>query len=261
MDIVNSNPVNETHANVKRSRSTFKLHQKIFDTHRFGEYHPHFVFDGVPSDKLPIRSMHNARSFTLKAPLMQDIQMHKDYFMVPLRSILPLNADKIITNPTIGDDVPADSYTNVVDFIDKIRSVFTAFKVAILSYDVSSVGFDNSARAGALTFIFKQLVFVESVFSSGSLLSSLGCNLNSNFYIADTDNDSFKVVGRCYIDKFFDFFVGLVSSTLVSNSINLTVTIDGTNYTLSPSSTVLNSLFKLILIVAILLFLFLFRFC
>ena len=52
-ELVNSNPINETHANVKRSRSVFPLKQMILDTHRFGEIHPHLVIDGITSDKLP----------------------------------------------------------------------------------------------------------------------------------------------------------------------------------------------------------------
>lgn len=174
-ELVNKNEINETHANVKRSRSTFPLKQVILDTHRFGEYHPHLVIDGVTSDRLPWRSSHVARSYTLKAPLMQDIQMHKDYFMVPLRAILPLQADRIITNPTIGTDVPTDAYCNVENFNSKIDTVASV----LLSSVTSELSEETPDFKDVLTNYFKYLVLLESIYSHGSLLASLGCDLCS----------------------------------------------------------------------------------
>lgn len=174
-ELVNKNEINETHANVKRSRSTFSLKQVILDTHRFGEYHPHLVIDGVTSDKLPWRSSHVARSYTLKAPLMQDIQMHKDYFLVPLRAILPLQADRIITNPTIGSDVPTDAYCNVENFNSKISDIADGF-VTSIEMILDSEMFEFKL---AVTRYFQYLVFLESIYSHGSLLASLGCDLCS----------------------------------------------------------------------------------
>ena len=186
-ELVNSNPINETHANVKRSRSVFPLKQMILDTHRFGEIHPHLVIDGVTSDKLPFRSSHVAKSYTLKAPLMQDIQMHKDYFMIPLRAILPMQADRIITNPTIGDDVPSDAYTNVENFVGKIQTVSST----ILSAITTEMEEDTPSLILINTLFMKWLVLMESVFSDGSLLASLGCNLSEclRFYHKSTGDE------------------------------------------------------------------------
>ena len=96
---VQGNSQNVPEANVPRTRSTFPLSYHLMDTHRFGEYHPHYVEDGVKGDVLPIRSSHNVMSFTLKSPLMQDISMKKDYFSVPMESILPFNWWKFFENP------------------------------------------------------------------------------------------------------------------------------------------------------------------
>ena len=104
-EIVNGNPQNENpHKNV-RTRSTFPLQYHAFDTFRFGEYHPHFVMEGVAKDKISFRSSHDLRSYTLGAPLMEDISMKKDYFHVPMTAILPLNWDKFFANPVKGQDV------------------------------------------------------------------------------------------------------------------------------------------------------------
>lgn len=218
-EIVNGNPVNETHANVKRSRSIFPLKQMILDTHRFGEIHPHLVIDGVTSDKLPFHSSHSARSYTLKAPLMQDIQMHKDYFMVTLRSILPLQADRIITNPTIGDDVPSDAYTNVSGFISKIKDIHSEFVSMITTEAAKDTPDINLIN----TLFLKKLVLLEAIFSNGSLLASLGCNLSTCCNVSDTDS---RV--DLSIDDFVDLVFRFISSEILTK--NLFVTIDSVTY-------------------------------
>lgn len=227
-EIVNGAAINETHARVQRSRSTFPLKQVILDTHRFGEYHPHFVLDGITSDKHPIRSQHTARSMNLKAPLMQDIQMHKDYFMVPLRAILPLNADKIIANPPLGDDVPVDAYTNVVDFISKIKSVHDKLYYKVDTIDTSVA----NNRQLFVEYLLKDLVFLESVFSAGSLLASLGCDLSRNFRCHEVDPAIFSTSDYYSIDALFDNILRL----FVSYFEGMVVYIDNNYYMVSSLS-------------------------
>lgn len=212
MEIVNSNPLNEPQHGSKHSRSSFPLEQFILDTHRFGEYHPHLVLDGVSSDSLPFRSKHNTRSYTLRAPLMQDIQMHKDYFLVNLRAILPFQAERFITNPTIGDDIPSDAGTAVEDFLPKIDSL-----VSSLFGTISSVS-DSELIA---TYYTKLLVFLESIFSDGSLLASLGASLSECL--------SFQKAGDILrIDDYFDYYMSELLSRLQDRQ--FTVTIDGDSF-------------------------------
>lgn len=220
-ELVNKNQINETHANVKRSRSTFPLKQVILDTHRFGEYHPHLVIDGVTSDKLPWRSSHVARSYTLKAPLMQDIQMHKDYFLVPLRAILPLQADRIITNPNIGSDVPTDSYCNVENFNSSIDS----FLVRWVSYLSSLLGSSPIDAKSFLGSYFKYLVLLESIYSHGSLLASLGCDLCSCL-VMESHRDS---AAERSIDYAFDAICRDFWTAMGTNKY-FSVLVDGVTY-------------------------------
>lgn len=227
-EIVNGAAINETHANVQRSRSTFPLKQVILDTHRFGEYHPHFILDGITSDKHPIRSQHVCRSMNLKAPLMQDIQMHQDYFLVNLRSILPFNADKIITNPTQGDDVPSDAYTNVVDFISKIERIHNVFFNYIDNLD-TSVG---TNRQLFVQYLLKHLVFLESVFSAGSLLASVGCDLSRNLRCYEQNPVIFATDDFYSIDSLFDSVIRI----FVSRFDGMIVYLDNNYYKVSNVS-------------------------
>lgn len=224
-EIVNGASINNAAPHTLVNYSTFPLEEKFLDTHRFGEYHPHLVIEGVPGDKQPWRCVHDARSYTLKAPLMQDIQMHKDYFMVTMRSILPLQAERIIKNPKIGDDVPADSYTSVPIFLRTYYDVCRKF------YSLANSYINNSDYAQALTCYLKYLVLVESVWSRGSLLASLGCNLASTLVVTDYSDPSESK--KLEFDDYFDF----VMIKLFQAFPSIVVIIDGTTYkvTASPS--------------------------
>lgn len=217
-ELVTGNAINDTHAKVNRYSSQFPLRQLVLDTMRFGEYHPHLCLDGITSDKLPIRSSHDTRSYSLKAPLMQDVRCNKDYFEIPLRAILPNNADKIITNPTLGDDVPADSYTNVANFV----GVFQAYLSS--SWDVVvSDWMENPASA--MTGFVKMVVLCESIFSYGSLLSSLGCSLSASLEMVHYNPRETHLS----IDDFVDLLCSRFVDKL-SNGRKLEVTLDGRFY-------------------------------
>lgn len=219
MEIVNSNPLNEPQHGSKHSRSTLALEQFILDTHRFGEYHPHLVLDGVSTDSLPFRSKHNTRSYTLRAPLMQDIQMHKDYFLVNLRAILPFQAERFITNPTIGDDLPSDAGSAVENFLPKVKSLLQS--IYNFAFDVDP---DDPDWAYVATYYTKFLVLAESIFSDGSLLASLGASLSDclHFYPADNESETMK------IDDYLDFYMSELVSRLPEAG--LTVSIDSDTF-------------------------------
>ena len=169
---VQGNSQNVATANVPRTRSTFPLSYHFFDTHRFGEYHPHYVENSVKDDDLPIHSSHKVMSYTMKSPLMQSISMKKDYFAVPKEAILPMNFQKFFENPVIGDDVTDDVGCGVDSFWYKVYSLMDNLKSCISSLFASSSTSDNSA----LNAIFRFLVIGEYFYSNGNLFSSLGCH-------------------------------------------------------------------------------------
>lgn len=222
-EIVNGVGINKADAHVSKHHSTFALKEVFMDTHRFGEYHPHFVLDAWEGEKHPVRCVADTRSYTLKAPLMQDITMNKDYFMVNMRSILPLQAERIRTNPTLGDDVPADAYTSVSSFVSKVIAFASSFDAAIA--DSSSSG-TNPDQDLCFELILKKIIFLESVFSRGSLLASLGCNLSSCLVVRYT-------VGANSFDLDIDSLVddcGSAIATLLGSGSSLSVQIDNTTY-------------------------------
>lgn len=180
-EIVEKKPNIEANDKVIRGHSFFPLNYKFANTLRFGEYSPHFVMECVNNDKINLRCGHNIRSYTLKSPLMSDIQIKKDYFNVPMEAILPMNWDKIYTAPVIGDDItPQD--VNCILRGDSIREFILNYKTwRNLYYSSADPNYDYLA-----TLDLKVILMLESIFSKGSLASSLGMHLSGLIH-ADVD--------------------------------------------------------------------------
>lgn len=163
------------------------LSYHLAGTYRFGEIAPHFVAEVENNDKWPLRSAHNVRSFNLKAPMLSEIFLRKNYFQIPMEAILPLNWDKVITPPVNGEDVDAQEVNCVLaDFPGKLRSFFLDALLADPLAEFSPE--DVSSFNDALQFCLKFWVAAEYFFSAGSLFSSLNIHLSS-LYNGNFDND------------------------------------------------------------------------
>lgn len=207
MEIVAKNPINDVKNNPLNTHSNFDLNYPFLQTHRFGDLHPHFVANVVPNDKrFEFRSVSESRSYTLKAPLMQDIYKRKDYFQVDRRAILPIAAPLLEANPTIGDDVDASEVgTSVKNFPYNSKNLLE--KLLDVITDVNSLGFSDSERLEA---VFYFCFCGEYFYSRGSLLANLGCNLSSLCTITD---DTPKYIS---FDYFVDQVFEVISQFLVS---------------------------------------------
>lgn len=223
-EIVQGTSANNTNPHVSKHHSRFPMKEVFFDTHRFGEYHPHFVVNAWESEKHPVRCVSDTRSWTLKAPLMQDIVMNKDYFMVTQRAILPFQSERVRMNPNIGDDVPTDAYTSVSAFVQKVVDFATSFNSEIASYTPS--GSPDSLKH--TTLCLKKAIFLESIFSRGSLLASLGSNLSSCLTVR---NVSGSVITDRNIDKTIDECCRLIAADIAANG-PWKARIDSTAYTI-----------------------------
>lgn len=166
--------------NAPTSRSRYDLGYHNYITPSYGKITPFFSFEGVAGDKIPIRSSHKVRSYTMKSPLMSDVYLQKDFFAVPMECILPLNWQKIFANPVVGDDVNSDECNCVLN------------PSKILAEGVSTIINCFESGAGWLPARgLNQLFMLEKLASKGSLFSLLGINLWSAYYInAGTFNDT-----------------------------------------------------------------------
>ncbi len=156
--------------NAPTSRSKFDLSYHNFITPSYGKITPFMSLETVAGDKIPIRSTHKVRSYTLKSPLMSDVYMQKDFFAVPMECILPLNWQKIFANPVVGDDVDATQCNCVFNpktLLDALQGIPTFF----------------GTGAGWLPAKgLNRLFLAEKLVSKGSLFSNFGINLWSSMF-------------------------------------------------------------------------------
>ncbi len=156
--------------NAPTSRSRFDLSYHNYITPSYGKITPFLSLEGVAGDKIPIRSSHKVRSYTMKSPLMSDVYLQKDFFAVPMECILPLNWQKIFANPVVGDDVNADDCNCVFN------------PSLTLTHVLDFRGFLNSGAKQNIAQAFNYLFLGEKLLSKGSLFSNFGINLWSVFY-------------------------------------------------------------------------------
>lgn len=157
--------VNRQGVYVPRTHNTFDNSYHHFKTQKFGQLEPFFVMEGVSGDKIPLHSTHNVRSLPMSSPFLSDLKLNKDYFMVPMQSILPNSWEYIFKNPTQGDDVPDDAnclFPLVTEDFNFILDGLNFLKDPNLDLDVK----------------FRWLLVMEMFCSQGSLLSMLGYHLN-----------------------------------------------------------------------------------
>lgn len=216
--------VSEPAALVPRTSSYFPdTAYRVMGTQQFGTYYPFFAMETVPSDAITFGNSHRVRSYTLKAPLLSDVFLRKDYFCVYNEAILPFNWDKVYTNPVVGDDVATD-----------VNSVMPAFFSTGLNYLRRIVGnlatllrfeghedVSDEEVVNNLCSILQTLVFLERFFSDGALINVLGCNLSGYFVCTDNTAERPENLG---FDFLFDTVVSVLDSSdllLAVNKVNL----------------------------------------
>lgn len=203
-------PQNDAQASGRHRQNFFDNSEQRFMTARFADVTPFLAFDCVPGDRHTFKTNMRLRSYTLASPLMSTLTMSKDYYAVPLSSILPNTFEKFYANPIKGDDVPQGVYCYgevpiraILTYINTIASPNTANTPPTLT----STNYWNCLALFAL---------LSNIVSSGSLLSSLGFhtqNLMLQYVKEDSVSRTISGSGRVqsspisYRFRTFDEFV------------------------------------------------------
>lgn len=200
--IQKNNPVNDPTLKPVKGHSLFKPNYSLFTTQQFGLIQPHMVAEVVPDDKkVQFRSGTDIDTFSLKAPLMVPVNAHKDHFFVPMRAILPINADLVVTNPLTGDDVDASQVKPMFtfDMISSLsRSQLFSDKLQFCKESITGVlpesednpdGYGmNSYCAWVLAGLLYSHMYLAPFCSRGSLASNLGYELDFVLWPQDATN-------------------------------------------------------------------------
>lgn len=187
-DVAPSMPQNEAPRKTPHNRSTFPYSYRFLDTHRFGEVHPFMVMETVPRDHIEYHPSQDVRSYTMQAPLMEDLAQRRLLTFTPMEAILPFNWDKWYTNPVQGNDV--DENVGCVDpfFWERVALFIGNFYTRMTN---STNGYLNSVAPSAetvMTAISRWIFIGEAWFSNGSLLSSLGIHGAARWRAFDQGN-------------------------------------------------------------------------
>lgn len=212
--------VNDPGQTRSRNYNKFPCSYSHFNTLRYGEISPFFVFEGVEGDKVPFSSKHEMRTYTLSAPLMSDIRMNKDYFLVPLQAILPHAWELIYTNPTQGDDVPDSANT-----IFQRETIYQTFK-SVCEYVKTHLTAlaNNEYKEENLSSLLRISVMLDVMFSDGSLLSTLGCKYGN--LLSASYNGS-----KLSLDKWLQ----MVYSKFINDTIVVQFADDSKKYVINPA--------------------------
>ena len=186
---VGGNAQNIPEAHVPRTRSSFPLKAHRYNTERYGEYTPIIAFESVKEDKLPIRLSHNLMSYTMKKPLMSELQKIKDLFAVPMEAILPLNWEKFYDNPVRGDDVSDVVGPAIPTFWNKIGNGVNGLFSNLITLLTNTSTTDAQALQATLRF----LVIAEFFYSDGSLMATLGCHGSRYGRFDDGNSRKFRI--------------------------------------------------------------------
>lgn len=200
--IAAGNNVNNPGGHTKKFRSTFPLGAPIAGTYRYGEYGVIFGENVIANDG-PFKWIvpHDIRSFILKAPLMQNMNIKKDAFFVPKQAILPLNWEKIETLPIKGEDVPEDANTVIRGFENKIRTQIYNWRNYLKTFNLTT----SLKEQQLIESLLKMAIMAEKFYSAGCLLSAMGHPMESYWINREEEGDN----RHCFA-QWFDKIVELV---------------------------------------------------
>lgn len=201
-DYQEGHAINEAHKTPTHNKSRFNLSVKRALTPRFGVNTLFYAKEVLPEDgPITIEPNSNTRSYTLKAPLMGDINKHVSFYQVPLQAILPFNWEKIVKQSDRGTDVQnVESGTGIVSALNGVNCVVSNFPYRLsqrLASDwlVLQTAVDETTRQETLSvsdYIKNILHFVirwEMFFSQGSLLSYCGIHYGNSIEFINRDTN------------------------------------------------------------------------
>lgn len=198
------------------ARNRVDMNYQHLMTARYGDVTPFFVMHAVAGDRIPLQSNYELRSFTMKSPMLSNLKMHRSYYQVPLTAILPRSAEYIITNPTQGDDVPADA----ICYTDKVFEVGASALQCIFSNAKNASG----NTTWNLETELNCYCLAESIFSSGSLPAYLGAGLEgainelffSNVIGVNVKDKTFHKFSDAFLTSLKDMLDGLTNEPYIT---------------------------------------------
>lgn len=219
--VVRGNPLNDPQFSNEQGYNSYDLNNSQLCSPRFGEVTPTTVFETVPGDRHVLRG--NAVTFLnqIDARVVSEINSYMDYFFVPMRCVYPFNYEKLIPNPTKGDDLPNAALPQIplMHFFRRLLrnpqpiDVYTnpgapdTFTTVNTSNAPATYLPDLSTPAGRVCL--NNLIYVAYALSRGQLLDYLGFSLDN---VSTSSNvESYRRYRNTLQQMIDDFFESLAT--------------------------------------------------
>lgn len=186
-----------------------------FITPRFAEITPFFYTDTVGKSKELLINTHQVRAYTMAAPNMQEIRMHKSYYAIPKEAIMRNTWEYWFRNPKHGDDVPPDTCYPGFSFSKLKTNLETTLKNLTIS---------DSTTIGQIESFFRHIGICNLLFSKDSLFRLLGSS------IPDLVGISVGSASYVDIDTFINKLIGTFAENPVPQPLSIT---DSYNYVIT----------------------------
>lgn len=184
------NPINNPRPDSYGGRNVFPQSHLHLTTDRYGEWSPFFWAKCERGDVQNLHTMHNLHTFTMATPMVSNVDMLKSFIKVPMQAIYPRNWEYIMTIPTQGDDVPADT-----------RALFDVSRLVNATYNALRKYLAPSSSSFDVNSGIKALVLFELLTSHGSLFERFNMHLNYKFYVDEYRYESCDyIINRYWSD-------------------------------------------------------------
>lgn len=228
--------------------NTFDLSDTVPDTQRAADQLPFEFMNCVAGDRVIITSSSKIKANQLPATLMSKFNAYEDYFSVPMSCMYPINYDKMIANPTKGDDLPLQALPafpiglflanltfsrQQVTSDDNMKvqidgSAYTVPSTVFTSANYVQIGTSSTPEDAFATSVrFNYLLRALYLLSSDSLLHRIGygiensCLLDQDILDNSTLFNGYKVDTTISLQEvikcFFDYLYGVVTHYVIGS--------------------------------------------
>lgn len=231
------NEVNNPQFENEQGYFPYDLTHQEFITPRFGEVTPSMYLHTVAGDRVSHHDDMKTVLNQINGNFLSTIRQYVDSYFVPLRSVYPINYEKLIPNPTKGDDLPKLALPQF-----PIALFFKEYLASTLSYTVTDNGgtvtqplatlmSTNYPAIGDSFRISRFLTFLYFV-SRGQLLDYLGiCFDNTIDNVSQSERSLFQYNVDLAFRNIYEqnvegdnTYIGEIVPNLTSNSFDSFVT-------------------------------------
>lgn len=189
-----ANDLNDPQFENQQGYFPYDLTHNEFLTTRFGEVTPTCNMHTIPGDRVVFKGSEKTVLTRIQGNFLGTVNEYSDSFFVPTRSLFPNNYEKLIPNPTKGDDLPISALPKfpLGDFVHSY--LFGPNEVFIVDSDGVSqshalstlMSFNTEGNNESRDVVLTRWVALLTMFSRGQLLDSLGYTLDLDIQ-ADID--------------------------------------------------------------------------